>query len=138
RDGPDPHRPAHPRRRVGGHGHDPRRGRGGCVTGVPSHPPAPDHTRPLDGLRAADAPRFGGKSTSLGELLAARIPVPPGFALSTSAFHAFLTAGGLEPRIGEAITRMRAGDVGTAQAAADAIRDAVCATAVPEAVRAEI
>jgi len=108
------------------------------VTGVPSHPPPSDHTRPLDGLRAADTPRFGGKSTSLGELLAAGIPVPPGFALSTSAFAAFLAADGLEARIGEAIAGMRADDVGTVQAAADAIRAAVCATAVPEDVRAEI
>ncbi len=96
------------------------------------------HTRPLDGLRAADTPRFGGKSTSLGELLAAGIPVPPGFALSTSAFHAFLTAGGLEARIGEAIAGMRPDDVRAVQAAADTIRAAVCATAVPEEVRAEI
>src|SRR5919112_4323614 len=41
--------------------------------------------RPLADLRAADAPQFGGKSASLGELIAAGIPVPPGFALSTSA-----------------------------------------------------
>jgi pyruvate,water dikinase len=41
--------------------------------------------RPLADLRAADAPLFGGKSASLGELMAAGIPVPPGFALSTSA-----------------------------------------------------
>ena len=96
------------------------------------------HTRPLAGLRAADTPRFGGKSTSLGELLAAGIPVPPGFALSTGAFHAFLTAGGLEARIGEAIAGVRAGRRGHVQAAADTIRAAVCATAVPEDVRAEI
>ena len=32
-----------------------------------------------------DADRFGGKSASLGELLHAGIPVPPGFAISTEA-----------------------------------------------------
>jgi pyruvate,water dikinase len=42
-------------------------------------------TRWLDELQAADADRFGGKSASLGELLRADIPVPPGFAISTSA-----------------------------------------------------
>ncbi len=42
-------------------------------------------TRGLDELRAADADRFGGKSASLGELLHAGIPVPPGFAISTEA-----------------------------------------------------
>jgi pyruvate,water dikinase len=43
------------------------------------------HTRALADLRAADEPLFGGKSASLGELIAAGIPVPPGFAASTAA-----------------------------------------------------
>ncbi|HEX3689182.1 MAG TPA: PEP/pyruvate-binding domain-containing protein [Solirubrobacteraceae bacterium] len=43
------------------------------------------HTRGLDELRAQDADRFGGKSASLGELLHAGIPVPPGFAISAGA-----------------------------------------------------
>ena len=94
--------------------------------------------RPLADLRAADEYRFGGKSTSLGELIAAEIPVPPGFAVSTSAFHAFLEAGGLPARIDEAMAGIRADDVGTVQAAADAIRAAVGGTPVPDAVRAEI
>src|ERR1700754_5050825 len=43
------------------------------------------HTRGLEELRAQDADRFGGKSASLGELLHAGIPVPPGFAISAEA-----------------------------------------------------
>jgi pyruvate,water dikinase len=46
---------------------------------------ARQHTRDLEELRAGDADRFGGKSASLGELLHAGIPVPPGFAIGTSA-----------------------------------------------------
>jgi pyruvate,water dikinase len=45
----------------------------------------PELTRDLNELQASDAERFGGKSASLGELLRAGIPVPPGFAISTSA-----------------------------------------------------
>jgi phosphoenolpyruvate synthase/pyruvate phosphate dikinase len=41
--------------------------------------------RPLSELRSTDAELFGGKSASLGELLAAGVPVPPGFALSSAA-----------------------------------------------------
>jgi pyruvate,water dikinase len=47
------------------------------------------HSRTLDELRRTDEPAVGGKSASLGELLAAGIPVPPGFALTTSAYEAF-------------------------------------------------
>jgi pyruvate, water dikinase len=43
------------------------------------------HTRPLADLRRADERLFGGKSASLGELLAAGVPVPAGFAVSSAA-----------------------------------------------------
>jgi pyruvate, water dikinase len=43
------------------------------------------HTAPLSDLRRADESRFGGKSASLGELIAAEIPVPPGFAVAAAA-----------------------------------------------------
>ncbi|MEA2381979.1 MAG: pyruvate, water dikinase [Solirubrobacteraceae bacterium] len=108
------------------------------MSSVPAHPPPSAHTRPLAELRAADEDRFGGKSTSLGELIAGEIPVPPGFAVATSAFHGFLEAGGLRPRIDEAMAGVRVEDVGTVQAAADAIRDAVCTTELPGDVRSEI
>ena len=47
-------------------------------------------------LRRSDEPSFGGKSAGLGELLAAGIPVPAGFAISTAAFHAFVHEAGLQ------------------------------------------
>jgi phosphoenolpyruvate synthase/pyruvate phosphate dikinase len=40
--------------------------------------------RPLAELRATDAELFGAKSANLGELIAAGLPVPPGFALSSA------------------------------------------------------
>ena len=44
-----------------------------------------EHIRPLAELRREDDGRFGGKSTSLGELIAAGLPVPAGFAVSSEA-----------------------------------------------------
>jgi pyruvate,water dikinase len=69
------------------------------------------YTRSLDRLRREDESSFGGKSASLGELLAAEIPVPPGFALSTAAYSSFAAddavaaaiAGGDSDAIGEAM-----------------------------------
>jgi pyruvate,water dikinase len=72
------------------------------------------HTRPLTDLRRADEPLFGGKSASLGELIAAGIPVPAGFAVASSAFSA---------------------PEGPVSAA---LRDAVRSAPVPDGVRAEI
>jgi pyruvate, water dikinase len=43
-------------------------------------------TAPLADLRRADESRFGGKSAGLGELIAAGMRVPPGFAVAATAY----------------------------------------------------
>jgi pyruvate, water dikinase len=95
-------------------------------------------TRPLAELRQADAAQFGGKSSTLGELIAAEIPVPPGFALSTEAFHAFVEEAGLEGTIASAMRRASAGDVDSVNAASHAISEAMRFAPVPDAVRDEV
>src|SRR5918999_1736098 len=55
-----------------------------------AEPPDAVHTRELADLRSADAADFGGKSASLGELIAGRLPVPSGFAVSAAATEAAL------------------------------------------------
>ncbi len=82
-----------------------------------------DYIRPLQRLTRSDEPHFGGKSANLGELLAADIPVPPGFALSTEAYQSFVRDAGLHEMIA---------------AASPAIGDAMRAAAVPEEVRAQV
>jgi pyruvate,water dikinase len=92
----------------------------------------------LQTLSRSDEPAFGGKSANLGELLTAEIPVPPGFALSTAAFHAFIHDAGLEDRIATALAGVSAGDVDAIGRASHAISEAMRFAPVPEAVRAEI
>jgi pyruvate,water dikinase len=84
----------------------------------------------LDELRAADADHFGGKSASLGELLGAGIPVPPGFALPAAAFTEFIDGAGLEQMIAENLAQAGDGVVGTA-AAAERIGAAIRGAGVP-------
>jgi phosphoenolpyruvate synthase/pyruvate phosphate dikinase len=59
----------------------------------------------LGELRGGDAAEFGGKSANLGELLAAEIPVPTGFAIGASAYRAFVEAAGLDGMIAAALSR---------------------------------
>jgi pyruvate, water dikinase len=99
---------------------------------------AVQYSRRLDQLRRGDEARFGGKSTSLGELLAAGIPVPPGFALSTAGYEAFVTESGLRPEIDAAIARVSPQDVAAVSDASAAIREAMCSAAVPDAVGEEV
>jgi pyruvate,water dikinase len=61
-------------------------------------------TRSLDQLSRGDESSFGGKSASLGELLAAEIPVPSGFALSTAAYLAFAADDAIAAAIGDGAT----------------------------------
>jgi pyruvate,water dikinase len=96
------------------------------------------HTRPLAELRQADAAEFGGKSSSLGELIAGEIPVPPGFALSTSAFALFVADAGLGSRIESALASLDPGDVSRVAALSRALGEEMRSAAVPEAVRSEI
>lgn len=96
------------------------------------------YTRDLAELGRADADAFGGKSANLGELLAAGIAVPPGFALSADAYRAFVEKTGLEGAIAAAQTRARPDDVDALAAASKAIDEAMRFAPLPEAVRAEI
>jgi pyruvate,water dikinase len=99
---------------------------------------ADEHTRPLADLRHADNAAFGGKSSTLGELIAAEIPVPPGFAVSTTAFAAFVAEAGLEGAIAGAIERVPAGDMDALAAASRVIAEEMRSAPVPAAVRDEV
>ncbi len=96
------------------------------------------HARRLNDLSADDAARYGGKSASLGELLRAGIPVPPGFALSTTAFDAFLDSSGLAHRTAAALAGVGAGDVEALARASHVIAEAMRSAPVPDAVRDEV
>ena len=90
--------------------------------------------RGLAGLSGVDEPRFGGKSANLGELLAAGIPVPPGFALSADAFALFLEESGLGQRAAQA-GAVDGGDLEAVAAMAHSLSQAMHSAHVPDAVR---
>jgi pyruvate,water dikinase len=96
------------------------------------------HTLRLAELRREHGASFGGKSAALGELLGAGLPVPPGFALSTSAFRAFVAEAGLEGAIAAELARTAPQDVTSVGAASRAIAEAMHSAPVPETVRDEI
>lgn len=99
---------------------------------------AADYTRPLTELRKADAAEFGGKSANLGELLAAGIAVPPGFAVGAHAFRTFVETAGLEGMIAAALSRASTGGVDALGAASKTIGEAMRFAPIPDAVRDEL
>ena len=50
----------------------------------------------FENYRPEDAPVLGGKNTSLGAMLAAGMPVPPGFAVSADCYRKALADGGID------------------------------------------
>jgi len=97
-----------------------------------------EHTRPLEALRRSDEPLFGGKSASLGELIAAGIPVPPGFAVASSAFRELLEEAGLEAELERVFRGVDPDDVKALRSASSAAREAILTAPLPEAVRADV
>jgi pyruvate,water dikinase len=95
-------------------------------------------TRRLAELRSEHASSFGGKSATLGELIAAEIPVPPGFAVSTSAYEEFVAEAGLAGKIASELSRLAPSDVDSVGAASHAISEAMRSAPIPERVRREV
>jgi pyruvate,water dikinase len=96
------------------------------------------HTKGLQELRGGDDASFGGKSASLGELIASEISVPPGFALSSSAYLAAVAESGAGETIAAALASHDPDDVRGLRAASAAIVEALRAAPMPDAVSAEI
>ena len=67
-------------------------------------------------------PLVGGKCASLGELIHAGVRVPPGFALTTHAFRAFMREGDLAGDVAAAVERVDPHDTGALEAASGEIR----------------
>ncbi len=94
--------------------------------------------RELEALRASDEDAYGGKSASLGELIAGAIPVPPGFAVSTAAFEAFLAAEGLGERVAARLADLDPDDVAAVELACAEVALEMRRTPVPEEVAEEV
>ncbi len=57
----------------------------------------------FDDIGKEDIPIVGGKVANLGEMLQAKIPVPPGFAVTAQAYKKFITETGIAEKIYTAI-----------------------------------
>ncbi len=66
--------------------------------------------------------RVGGKCASLGELLKARIPVPPGFAITTEAYDLFLEENGLADKVMDRLDGLQETMVEETERASDDVR----------------
>ena len=71
----------------------------------------------LETLRRDTVERAGGKGASLGELMRAGLPVPPGFCVTTAAYRRAVVEAGLAGAIEKALRDVRTDDPACAEAA---------------------
>ena len=69
------------------------------------------HVIPFENCDNSMVGVVGGKCASLGELMKAKIPVPPGFAITTAAYEQFLDDNGLKTKIINHLIDLNDGDI---------------------------
>jgi pyruvate,water dikinase len=93
-------------------------------------------------IRLADVPRVGGKTASLGELYgelgAAGVRVPNGFAVTADAYRALLDANGLRDRLATILKGVTGEDLAALAAAGAQLRALVESAPLPPGLEDEI
>jgi len=80
----------------------------------------------------------GGKGASLGEMLNAKIPVPPGFVVLAPAFERFLTETDLGVEIAARLKKVNYKDTNSVDRASNVIRDLINSAEFPKDLGVEI
>jgi pyruvate, water dikinase len=88
-------------------------------------------------LRVTDIPLVGGKNASLGEMINAGLPVPPGFAVTAYAYEKFLEETHLVDKIYQIINEVITDkdDPKLYDTASKKIREIIEKTAVPQSIQ---
>ena len=95
-------------------------------------------TRWFDGLGADDRALVGGKCANLGELIAAGMPVPRGFAVTVTAFEEFARTGGLVQRLRNLTDRADLRDGAALRTLQKQVSAMIHETPMPERIEREI
>jgi pyruvate,water dikinase len=79
----------------------------------------------LDAYDPSERARLGGKNASLGELLAAGLPVPPGFAVTVDAYHTVREHEQVRRAVGALLAEVDLGDPAAMEELSAAIRGCI-------------
>jgi pyruvate, water dikinase len=98
--------------------------------------PALRFVRPFEDVGIDDIASVGGKNASLGEMYRALRPkgvnIPPGFAITASAYWHFLEETGVDERIERAVYGLDTGDLDDLRRRGSEIRHAIVAAELPQ------
>ncbi len=89
------------------------------------------YTLPFERCDADAHARVGGKNASLGSMIQADAPVPPGFAVTTDAYQKMLATNGIDRQIYNLLDKLDPADVERAATASQTIRALIEQTPIP-------
>lgn len=89
-------------------------------------------------MRKEDSLIVGGKNANLGEMIAAGIPVPPGFAVTAYAFKYFLEKTGLSSKIHEMLRELDVNNTKQLEETTHKIREMILSEKIPDEISNEI
>lgn len=89
------------------------------------------YTLPFEQCNATTHSRVGGKNASLGSMIQADAPVPPGFAVTTDAYLKMLSANNVSQQIKARLKQLDPKDVEGAEVASQSIRALIEDTPIP-------
>ncbi|WP_026453049.1 PEP/pyruvate-binding domain-containing protein [Saccharomonospora iraqiensis] len=92
----------------------------------------------FDGATEPRHELLGGKCASLVTMTAAGMRVPPGFAVTTALYDAFVAHSGLDAEIGRQLADLDPDDVTGVDTVSQRIRDAICAREIPAELRERV
>ena len=92
----------------------------------------------FDQVTKEDIPTVGGKGANLGEMTRAKIPVPPGFIVTSSAYFDFIESTGVQPQIRALLEGLDVEDSKTLAASANKAKELIMHTPLPESLAKQI
>jgi len=86
----------------------------------------------FDEIRKEDGPLVGGKNASLGEMISrTKVPVPPGFAITSHAYWHFINENGLQDFIKEKLQNLDKRNIEALRKTGEEIRKAIRESPMP-------
>ena len=92
----------------------------------------------LNNLSKTDIDIAGGKGASLGEMIKAGIPVPPGFVILSTAFEKFLEKTDLNVEIDSILHTVNHEEMGTVEKASEKIQALIIDAIFPDDIAKEV
>jgi len=89
------------------------------------------YTLDFEEVNKASLAAVGGKNASLGEMIAAGIRVPPGFAITTHSYLSFITEAGIKDKVFKILSNVNPEDVASLDSSSAEVQQLINEPSIP-------